>query len=246
MKYQSRHISSITSGVAGKLTFRFGDRLYHDESEYLNHKNRFAQAQNPNTNPERLQELAEDKEKDVRANVARNSNTPISILEEFFHDKEIDVRANLARNSSIPISMLEKLADDKEPYIRKNVMYNINAPIDMLEKLSDDVGPKFDNIKNDMESIILDKSDNSIKRIYNEESDTDDLPNGYKPGKIIHTYSISWRRLTGPTPYMRRKRSELGEEFKLICSKQNLHIIVRASTAGNMYEYFGVTLIPAK
>ena len=59
-------------------------------------------ATNPNTPPETLERLANDKNFWVRECVADNPNTPPEALERLANDKVYWVRSSVARNPSTP------------------------------------------------------------------------------------------------------------------------------------------------
>lgn len=117
------------------------------------------QAQNENTAPERLAELARSEDKKIRQYVAVNPNTPVEILEKLsqeFPDEIIEnplfnllllenpssqfVRLSLARSSITSGETLGKLADLNQIIIQDiEIIYAIaehsNTPIIILEKL---------------------------------------------------------------------------------------------------------------
>ena len=59
-------------------------------------------AQNPNTPPEALQELARDTDWGVRSRVAENPNTPLAALQELARDADWRVRYRVAHNPNTP------------------------------------------------------------------------------------------------------------------------------------------------
>ena len=95
-------------------------------------------ASNPNTLPKVLIKLADDKNWEVRANVAENKNCPIKLLEKLSNDKDESVRVDVANNQNTPVEILLKLADDEYWNVRCLVAENKNTPPEILEKLSDD------------------------------------------------------------------------------------------------------------
>jgi 3-methyladenine DNA glycosylase AlkC len=59
-------------------------------------------AQNPNTPPETLERLVNDKDWEVRCHVANNSNTSTEALERLANDKDWRVRYYVANNINTP------------------------------------------------------------------------------------------------------------------------------------------------
>jgi len=74
-------------------------------------KSREERAKN-STSPAELEKLTEDKNEDVRLEVACNTNTPVSLLEKLAEDKESYVRYGVGKNVNIPVALLEKLAEE--------------------------------------------------------------------------------------------------------------------------------------
>ncbi len=74
-------------------------------------------AANPNTPPEVLRSLADDKDADVRRAVAFNSATPSDALAELV-GRSIDLALLVAMNPDAPIEILNILAADIEPLVR--------------------------------------------------------------------------------------------------------------------------------
>jgi hypothetical protein len=115
----------------------------------LNSPERLAQNQKYNDAPksitcnlnipvELLEELAQDKDSDIRELVAQNPNTPVNLLEQLAQDRNESVRKSVANNPNIPIKLLEQLAQYKNELIRKSIVNNPNTPIQLLELLAQD------------------------------------------------------------------------------------------------------------
>lgn len=109
-----------------------------DDLEFLKKYGKFNLLNSQNTSPEMLEELAGDKDWEVRYGVAYNPNTSVEVLMKLAEDKDENVRYELARNPSTRVEILGKLADDKDWDVRCQVAYNRNAPADILMKLAED------------------------------------------------------------------------------------------------------------
>lgn len=96
---------------------------------------RKALAKNTNT-VEVLNQLASDKDLQIRREVAHNRNTPAEILEKLSGDDKWEVRYEIARNHNTSAAIMEKLCTDKEWRVREGVAWNEKAPLGVLEKLS--------------------------------------------------------------------------------------------------------------
>jgi hypothetical protein len=86
-------------------------------------------AYNPNTPPEILTILAQDKDGAVRYRVAYNTNTPPEILTLLAQDKDWIVRCGVAKNPNTPQEILTILARDKDG----NVANNPNATREVIQ-----------------------------------------------------------------------------------------------------------------
>lgn len=92
-------------------------------------------AENSNTPPSTLADLALDENSSVRMKVARNPNTPPSTLEKLALDKEREVRVAVAKNCHTPPATLAKLSLDEYWYTRLYVAKNHNTPQSSLAML---------------------------------------------------------------------------------------------------------------
>ena len=92
------------------------------------------------SDPNVLENLASDKDYNVRAAVAFNENTPNRILEKLAEDEEDFVRETVASNENTSNDALEKLADDISWRVRLNVAKNINTSPSILEYLAEEGG----------------------------------------------------------------------------------------------------------
>ena len=91
-------------------------------------------AMNTNTPPAVLKELAKDKNRGVRMEVAFNPNTPIEALKELAKDKDEGVRYWVAKNPNTFVKMLKELAKDKVRDVREGVAENPSTPVGALAK----------------------------------------------------------------------------------------------------------------
>ena len=83
-------------------------------------------ALNPNTPPEILTLLAQDKDWGVRCGVAENPNTPPKTLTILARDKVAYVRRYVAQNPNTPPESLEILVQDKDWNVRQSAQQNPN------------------------------------------------------------------------------------------------------------------------
>ena len=112
------------------------------------------QAQDENTPPEILAELATSKDKQILRYVAGNPNTPVEILEKLGVDFADDIVANpifdllllenpehkfvllsLARASTTSIDKLKELANHQDKDIREAVVVNRQTPADIINSI---------------------------------------------------------------------------------------------------------------
>lgn len=112
--------------------------LTHDICSEPNPTIRGAVAQNPNTPPDVLAELVQDKEGIVRVAVAANTNTPIYVLTDLANDESGYVREAVANNPSTPPDVLVDLANDKDRSVYRWVALNPHTPTDVLAELTQD------------------------------------------------------------------------------------------------------------
>lgn len=83
-----------------------------------------------------LNQLASDKDFEIRREVAHNRNTPAEILEKLSGDDKWEVRYEVARNHNTSNKIMEKLCADKEWRVREGVAWNEKAPVGVLERLA--------------------------------------------------------------------------------------------------------------
>ena len=74
-------------------------------------------AENPNTNPHILNQLARHEEPEVRIGVADNPSTPFSTLLKLSGDESEDVRYAMAENHNLQGFLLARLQNDDNPYV---------------------------------------------------------------------------------------------------------------------------------
>ena len=109
-----------------------------DDLEFLKRYGKFNLLDSQNASPEMFEELAEDKDWEVREGVANNPSTPVEVLMKLAEDKNGNVRYELARNPNACVEILRKLADDKDWDVRCQVAHNRSTPAEILMKLADD------------------------------------------------------------------------------------------------------------
>ena len=95
-------------------------------------------AEDDETNPERLRELADDPDENIRKLVAKNSNTPPEILQELAWDKSRWVVYATIDNASLPISVRTDLAVIDDVGIRSRVAISYYTPLALKKKLAKD------------------------------------------------------------------------------------------------------------
>ncbi len=93
-------------------------------------------AHGPNASSERLSELAESNEYDIRMAVARHTGSPADALRHLSADPAEEVRILVAGNISTPKQTLRNLARDESWWVRAQVAGNPNTPIRTLYELS--------------------------------------------------------------------------------------------------------------
>ena len=96
------------------------------------------QAENPNTPPETLVQLASDEDWRVRRGVAENPSTPAAALVQLASDEDWRVRKTAAQNPSTPTEILARLASGKSAYVRQYVAENPSTPVEILVRLASD------------------------------------------------------------------------------------------------------------
>ena len=108
-----------------------------DDVEFLKKYGKLNLLEN-NASPEIIEELAEDKDKYLREEVAKHPNTPADILRKLAEDEGVDVRYEVVRNPNTPVDILIKLAEDVYGGVREEVAKHPNTPADILRKLAED------------------------------------------------------------------------------------------------------------
>jgi hypothetical protein len=76
-------------------------------------------AQLPDAPLKLLEELAQDKEENVRFGVTMNQNAPVSLLEQLAKDEKDEIRCCVAKHPNTPLSILEELFDDLKSSVRR-------------------------------------------------------------------------------------------------------------------------------
>jgi hypothetical protein len=71
-----------------------------------------------------------------KESLARDASTPPSVLEELAKDRDWEIRQGVAENPSTPPSVLEELASDGNDRIRQRVAQNFFTPISALKILT--------------------------------------------------------------------------------------------------------------
>ncbi|MCK4359421.1 MAG: hypothetical protein KAW92_11910, partial [Candidatus Cloacimonetes bacterium] len=95
------------------------------------------QAENPNTPPETLAELAKGEE--FRWEVAGNPSTPSETLAELVKTEEESIRYRIADNPNTSPETLAELAKDENRYVRYRAKENPNTPLEIKEQLKQTV-----------------------------------------------------------------------------------------------------------
>ena len=119
--------------VAAKLLIQ----LATDESNTVKIK-RYV-AENPNTPPEALANLATNEEWQVRSSVAENPNTPPEVLAQLVTGKNGGVERYVAANPNTPPATLAQLATYESDIVKINVAENPNTPTKTLAQLATDI-----------------------------------------------------------------------------------------------------------
>lgn len=87
-------------------------------------------------NNETLSALSENKNSDIRREIASNPYTPYEILLKLAHDKNCMVRMSVAQNINITVDILQKLSTDMYEGVRFYVAQNSKTPSDMLARMA--------------------------------------------------------------------------------------------------------------
>lgn len=120
-------------------------------------------AEDPDTSPDILILLAEDKNDIVRFHVARNSNTPLEILTNLAKDSRIN--GAVAENPNTPPELLIQLASSKSSITRYMVARNLKTPPETLAILAKDEDNVVSEKANQTISLINASQDESLKGI---------------------------------------------------------------------------------
>ena len=88
-----------------------------------------------NITDEMLEYLANDKGRDVRANVAQCHETSPELLDKLADDSTELVRYRVSKNPNTSAETLDKLADDSNEYTRRNVAEHKNTSVETLKKM---------------------------------------------------------------------------------------------------------------
>ncbi|MBD2577996.1 hypothetical protein [Oscillatoria sp. FACHB-1406] len=106
---------------------------------------RGAVAQNRNTSPLTLEQLAGDNDDRVRwavasreAEVVSSPQTFLEILKQLSRDRDLSVREAVAKHPYAPVEALECLARDESSNIRAHVAQHKNTPVEVLRQLARD------------------------------------------------------------------------------------------------------------
>ena len=112
------------------------DCLANDKSDWVRSK----VAQHPNTPPETLDRLSYDDHWCwlLRFYVAENLNTAPETLDRLSYDETMTVRCWVAKNPNTPLETLERLSYDDLTQIRRAVAQNPNTTPETLDRLSKD------------------------------------------------------------------------------------------------------------
>ena len=106
------------------------------ESEH-HHASAAWQEANADTTPiRRLQELAIDRDPEVRASVARRADCPIGLQAALAHDRSQGVRCALAANEHLAPAVAEYLMRDRDSVVLKALARNATIPQHVLVHLA--------------------------------------------------------------------------------------------------------------
>ena len=103
-------------------------------------------ARNRRSPRELLYQLAGDKHPQVRIGVATNLSSDERTFMLLAKDKDVQVRSVVARFEYVPVATLQLLAYDHQAEIRLEVARNLNSNRDILETLSKDTDPDVSNV----------------------------------------------------------------------------------------------------
>jgi pentose-5-phosphate-3-epimerase len=116
-------------------SYKLFEKEAHDSPEsYIRHKELKA-AQDANTSPRELEELAQSDFIDVLTAVSENPNTPKEVLVQLSDHRNANVLNGLATNPNTPVEILVKLID-YGGYVTNGVAANPSTPIEELTRLS--------------------------------------------------------------------------------------------------------------
>lgn len=112
-------------------------KMLEDLAREKNWQVRLEVAKNPNTPETILEYLARDSEFWVRLEVAHNPNTPGRILEELVMDDYSQLRSLISEKTDPPASLIaDILGPEAEFWIAVEVAQNPNTPVSLLERLA--------------------------------------------------------------------------------------------------------------
>jgi putative heme iron utilization protein len=100
----------------------------------------FEVAENQDSAPSTLSELARDKDKNLRRRVAKNKSTPIPVLEELFCDQDDGVASLALRNPSVPRETRLDFLNHENTHVRLRatlvVLEHFEMPDQILKTLA--------------------------------------------------------------------------------------------------------------
>lgn len=107
-----------------------------DDAVTRHHSPAWQEARAVATLPERLRQLAVDREVEVREGVASRGDCPLGILIALAHDRAPDVRIAVAGSARLSRAIAELLCGDRESSVLKALARNDSLPLDLLERLA--------------------------------------------------------------------------------------------------------------
>lgn len=106
------------------------------ESEHHHASAAWQEANAESTPIRRLQELAIDKDAEVRSSVARRADCPIGLQAALAHDRSQGVRCALAANEHLAAAVSEYLVRDRDSVVLKALARNAAVPEHVLAQLA--------------------------------------------------------------------------------------------------------------
>jgi len=171
-----------------------------------NDTNRIHSAWNRYTYHQELEELSQDKNYIVRANVASNPNTTREILEKLALDENKYVRANVAERWEIPYETRLKLAKDKEPIVRCGIILNTRtSEEELLSFLYDEETivqltlAKIPKVPHDIANKIIKEGASIVKVAFIKNPST----RTWHLGKLLSDNDLDIRMAFATRPYCR-------------------------------------------